>query len=196
MEDVKDSDQASAVVAAEEVVVEKVEKVDGETAETGERRPKRRHSRRGRKKEPRDETKPAVLDKAAPEEANLVLAGPPAEDNRSRAEDRRGKRKPAKAEDEEVDDIMDEEGESEDDRPARQGFRGIPTWEEAVGLIITKTRNAIQAWRRWRRRQRITPAARRRSRPARETRRSWRRPRWTRRQTVIVTLRPAATIIL
>ena len=25
-----------------------------------------------------------------------------------------------------------------DERPARIGFRGIPTWEEAVGLVITK----------------------------------------------------------
>ncbi len=36
----------------------------------------------------------------------------------------------------EVDEEMGEEAGG--DRPARLGFRGIPTWEEAVGMLITK----------------------------------------------------------
>ena len=28
--------------------------------------------------------------------------------------------------------------EDEGDRPARLGFRGIPTWQEAIGLIVDK----------------------------------------------------------
>ena len=28
------------------------------------------------------------------------------------------------------------------DRPARAGFRGIPTWEEAVGLVLAKNMEA------------------------------------------------------
>ena len=35
-------------------------------------------------------------------------------------------------------DDMDEDDEIDGDRPARLGFRGIPTWEEAVGMIVKK----------------------------------------------------------
>ncbi len=37
---------------------------------------------------------------------------------------------------------LDEDERLGGDRPARVGFRGIPTWEEAVGLVITKNMEA------------------------------------------------------
>ena len=34
--------------------------------------------------------------------------------------------------------MLGDDEQAGDDRPARVGFRGIPTWEEAVGLVIAK----------------------------------------------------------
>ena len=42
----------------------------------------------------------------------------------------------------EEDTALDEDDQLDGDRPARVGFRGIPTWEEAVGLVITKNLEA------------------------------------------------------
>ena len=82
-----------------------------------------------------------------------------------------------------------EEGMGEEpggDRPARLGFRGIPTWEEAVGMLITKNLEA-RARRPGRRpfprpRQPRQPRPRRQPRLARQP-----RPRRRRRQPPVVT---------
>ena len=139
-EDLEDSDRASAFVAAEEIVVEaeEVQRVDGETPETGERRPKRRHSRRGKKKGARDEAKPAVAAKPAEEEVSPPSAESPDEDRRGRKDKRIAKAERVEDEDQ----LSDEGSESERLSPRQTRFSGIPTWDEAVGLIIAKNLEA------------------------------------------------------
>jgi hypothetical protein len=124
-----DLDQAEVDVAAEQVV-EKVAPLDGEPSETGPRPSKHRRSRRGRKKESREEPKPAAAVEPSRDE---VQARPP----KSPREDLHDRRR---AKDDDSD--MDEEVESETGSSARQGFRGIPTWDEAVGLVIAKNLEA------------------------------------------------------
>jgi ribonuclease E len=133
VEDAADSNRTSAIVVTEEVVIEDD---TSEPAEAEQRRPKRRRSRRGKKKEVRDETQPAAIAKPGPEETDLRSV-------ESLDGGRRGRRAAAAEDAKDMDDgSLDEDVSSEGDRPARQGFRGIPTWDEAVGLIIAKNLEA------------------------------------------------------
>ena len=100
--------------------------------------PKRRRSRRGKKKEPRDETKPAVADEACCGRGRLPVRQSPGRDQTWPKDKRIAE--PESAEDE--DRRATKTASSDDDRPARQGFRSIPTWEEAVGLVIAKNLEA------------------------------------------------------
>ncbi len=89
---------------------------ESEREETGERRPRRRRSRRGRNRRETESAPRASGEKAGSDE-DLDHAEP-----------------------HDVGDEFDlgEEGSAEGEQPARMGFRGIPTWDEAVGLLIDK----------------------------------------------------------
>jgi hypothetical protein len=94
--------------------------------ESQERHPKRRRSRRGRKRRSDTEATAGVADKVAD-------SGGPSADA--------GSQDSEAIEDEVLDDVALELGEGDEgdeERPVRLGFRGIPTWDEAVGLLIDK----------------------------------------------------------
>jgi hypothetical protein len=124
-----DSDRVSTIVAAEGIGVEEVK---GEPSETAERRPKRHRGRRGRKKRPGEEAKPVAAGEPVSEESSSRPSPSHEEDSF----------RPDRDEPEEERMEAEEEGEDEGDRPTRMGFRGIPTWEEAVGLVIAKNLEA------------------------------------------------------
>ena len=108
-----------------------IERPRGEAAMTPEeRRSKRRRPHRKKKKPRGDEPSRTVAggtadteaasEPAEPYELETVEAYAPAEDG-----------------------IEAGEGdEAEAERPGRLGFRGIPTWEEAIGLIVDKNLEA------------------------------------------------------
>lgn len=119
----EDLDREPVVAQAEATGEESPDEAaaEGETEE--KRRPRRRRSRRGRKRrEP---------------EAVEGVAAVPAEGAA-----------PAEAHDEDMldehllaaDDLLDvgEGEEGDEERPARLGFRGIPSWQETVGLLVDK----------------------------------------------------------
>ena len=93
---------------------------ESEAGETGERRPRRRRSRRGRNR--RDtEASPRLSGETARPDADVETD----------------------LESADLHDVGDDfefgpEGDVEGEQPARLGFRGIPTWDEAVGLLIDK----------------------------------------------------------
>ena len=100
---------------------------EGEADELAERRPKRHRSRRGKKRRA-PEADVGAVDK--PTETPASLGPDESFDLQSEAVES---------------DVSADEGigleegdEGEDQRSPRLGFRGIPTWEEAVGLIVTK----------------------------------------------------------
>ncbi len=122
------ADLVSAVTASEGGIVEEVtvEEVGGEKETEGEPRPKRRRSRRGRRRRPDDKSAPAVAGETRVDESGVRSADELDEDL---LEDHR-----AAVEGEE----FDEDDQLEGDQPARLGFRGIPTWEETVGMLVAK----------------------------------------------------------
>jgi hypothetical protein len=103
---------------------------ESEAGESVERRPKRRRSRRGRKRRTT--------------EADVGAADKPAETFTSLASEESSEVQPEVVDsdmsaDEPIGLEEGEEGEEGDDqRSPRLGFRGIPTWEEVVGLIVNK----------------------------------------------------------
>ncbi len=111
---------------------------EGEAGEPIERRPRRCCSRHGRK---RRDTEAAVgaADKSAEAPTELAARTRPRSHERKSPED-----EPEVFEsDTLVDDGLGDEGlaleegeEGEGQRSPRLGFRGIPTWEEAVGMIV------------------------------------------------------------
>jgi ribonuclease E len=128
--------------------------VEGEAGEPAERRPKRRRSRRGRKRRSGETAeaadKPAETpselaaddlsevhleaaeaDVAADEDFGLADGGFGATDEGFGAAD-----EGLASADEGLE--LEEGDEGDDQRSPRLGFRGIPTWEEAVGLIVNK----------------------------------------------------------
>jgi hypothetical protein len=94
--------------------------------EAGQPRSKRRRPRRGRKRPPGDESPPDVAGEPVAEGQE---PGPETLDH-----------------DEDLSDLgeagADEEAGPFGDRPARLGFRNIPTWEETVGMLVTKNLEA------------------------------------------------------
>jgi hypothetical protein len=124
----KESEPVSTIVAAEGIGVEELrdKETHGEAAEGEERRPRHHRGRRGRKKRPSDELTPAVAGEAIAEQPAVGPAP-------SRG---RNKSKTAVVEAEDAEAGEDDGG--DEDRPTKVGFRGIPTWDEAVGLLITK----------------------------------------------------------
>ena len=123
----------STIVAAEGIGVEEVRT---ESDEAGERRPKRRRSSRGKKKRPSDGAKPAAAEEAHSDEPAVEAVGTRPATPRDDDSIRRDRSEPEEGIDEGDEDLGD------GDRPARAGFRGIPTWEEAVGLVIAKNMEA------------------------------------------------------
>jgi hypothetical protein len=124
-----ESDREPTVEAVEETAVEKVRV---ETAEGEERRSRRHRSRRGKKRRPDDESAPALAGEPSKQETTAEHA-PPRDKGAYEGEE---------GEEGIEDTSLDEDEQLDDDRPARVGFRGIPTWEEAVGLVITKNMEA------------------------------------------------------
>jgi hypothetical protein len=102
---------------------------EGESDESGEQRSRRRRSRRGQgRRDSRDQQRPVGEVQEAPADSG-----------------------PAELYDEEMgdvdllgdDDLEPGEGDQVDgDQPARLGFRGIPTWDEVVGMLIDKNLEA------------------------------------------------------
>jgi len=102
-------------------------RVDGSEAdETGERRPKRRRGRR-RKKRPGSEDAQHSTGVAGESDADEDRGPRPAETLEGGYLD-------AVA----AEGLEDEEEVDTDGRAVRVGFRGIPTWEEAVGMLVAK----------------------------------------------------------
>ena len=121
---------------------------EGEAGESGERRPRRRRSRRGRKRhtgeasDAADKPAEAPTQSAADEDlddlsdvrAEAFEVDVSADEGLGLADEGLGL-----AEEELEEGLGLEEGEEGDDQQSpRLGFRGIPTWEEAVGLIVNK----------------------------------------------------------
>jgi hypothetical protein len=130
-----ESATVSTIVAAEGIGVEDIKT---ESTEAAERHSKHRRSRRGRKKRPGDESKPRAAANAAGDDSDAEAVADEAVHARAtttRDEDtfRRDRDEPEEGVADEVDEDL-----SDGDRPARAGFRGIPTWDEAVGLVIAK----------------------------------------------------------
>ncbi len=121
----------SAEVDFEEETVDEAFAADEEApSPADEGRSRRRRSRRRRKKPAGNEVETA---EKSPRESES-RGGPAAKQpRRGRVED-----------DEDVDDSVedsfasDDDDEEGDDRGVRMTFRGIPTWDEAVGMIVTK----------------------------------------------------------
>jgi hypothetical protein len=125
---VADSDQFSAAAEAEAVDVEPPRDEAAVAAE--ERRSKRRRPRRGKKKPHAAEPSRAAAGRMADSEA---LSEPAQARDLETVEPRT------------LPQDGSEPGESDDseaERPGRLGFRGIPTWEEAIGLIVDKNLEA------------------------------------------------------
>ncbi len=100
---------------------------EGEAGKPVERRPKRRRSRRGRKRRAT--------------EADVGAADKPAETRTGLPSEESSEVQPEVVEsDMSADEGLGlEEGEEGDEqRSPRLGFRGIPTWEDVVGLIVNK----------------------------------------------------------
>ena len=163
-----ESAPVSTIVAAEGIGVEEV---NTESDEAGERRPRRRRSGRGKKKRPSDGAKSAAGEETHADEPAVEPVRSRPTTPRDDDSIRRDRAEPEEGIDEGDEDLGD------GDRPARAGFRGIPTWEEAVGLVIAKNMEArFEAFRgrRQGRQRRLAPGTRG-QRLARQTRRS-RRP--------------------
>ena len=110
---------------------------EGEAPEQAERRPRRRRSRRGRKRRDTE----AGVGETSVGEASAGAADEPADAPTGYASEELPEMQREMTEaDELADDGIDlEEGEEgEGQQSPRIGFRGIPTWEEAVGLIVNK----------------------------------------------------------
>jgi hypothetical protein len=102
------------------------EEISGGEA-TDEERSRRRRSRRRRKRRPEGD-EPRAAAEAGPE---------------ATGEDRpRRERRPERSESAPRDDADDFTDEADDDQELRVGHRAIPTWDEAVGLIIAKNMEA------------------------------------------------------
>jgi len=111
--------EEEAVAAGEESLGEEEQPVgeESETGRTSDRRSRRRRPRRGRNRRDTESESPAGAEpvSSVEEEFEHTESFDDAETAEAGAE-----------------------GDVEGEQPARMGFRGIPTWEDAVGLLIDK----------------------------------------------------------